>query len=429
MHRFVLQELKAVDFAVEKIASVSGANVPEVFLQLHELNAKVKDLLEYDSDPITISAAGGIKADGIAGLLKLNDNVELEIVPKFLDPSTNQWRSDFYTLAVLLKTGRLLLHDEVSSNLQDRGDLATLVALSLLTQYEKYQRRAIRGYRRSALTDFAIEGDVDWESTVLPDEDGFRLTKIELSRQNPFNATLAEAMRLLIPEVSDVDTENRLRLAMRSLQPQQAPPRTFPILAPRHSVWQQAYELSQLVVSGMGLNPNEGEYSGPGFIISTWAAWESLCEEIVRRALPDHRVVGQLSWPLGKRVDSTIYAKPDISPLRGDKAPVLLDAKYKTRFGKKNRVNAADLYESMAFMRAGKTTELLLLYPSSKDPDRLTEGEWLSFDHIEVDELTIEAFEIQIQGFSRQGGFDNAVKHARAALRNYIPQSPPAAPA
>lgn len=425
MERLVLQELRSEPRAVRKVAILSGISEAEVLVQLRELNDRVKTLLGYEDDPITASSSGALRADGVAGLLRLNASVELEVVPKFLDPDSATWRSDFFLLAVFVKTGHLLLHDEISASTQDRGDLATLIARSFLTLYSENERRPIRGYRRGARADFALDGDVDWETVFLPDPDGFAVSQLELTRQNPYNATLAAAVQILIPEVADVDTQAQLRLLGRHLAPQGAAPAFFPPLPPRHRGWQQAYELASLIVTGLGLNLDEGVFTGPGFVLSTWSAWEFLCEEIVRRALPDHKVVGQKQWVLGHRGSEEVYAKPDISPIADGAVPLLLDAKYKTRVGRSPRINAGDLYESLAFLRAGQTDLMLLLYPSVRPADELALGEWRLFDQIGVDPHVVQGFEVQVQGLAQRGGFEALVAGARTLLDSKLGATTP----
>lgn len=416
MDRFVLQELRSEPGAILQIASLSGISKAEVLVQLQALNDRVKTLLGYEDDPITLSSAGALKPDGIAGILRLNASVELEVVPKFLDPDSSTWRSDFFLLAVLVKTGRLLLHDEISADVQDKGDFATLIARSFLALCAENERRPIRGYRRSSRADFSLDGDVDWETVFIPDPDGFTVSQLELTRHNPYNATLAAAAQILIPEVADVDTQDQLRLLGHHLAPQGPAPAFFPPLPPRHRGWQQAYDLASLVVSGLGLDLDEGAFTGPGFVLSTWSAWEFLCEEIVRRALPDHEVVGQRQWVLGYRGSEEVYVKPDISPVTGGAVPLLLDAKYKTRTGRSPRINAGDLYESLAFLHAGQTNLMCLLYPSVRSTNELDLGGWRMFDQIDVDQQVVQGFEIQVQGLARRGGFEELVAGARSLL-------------
>ncbi|GAB4100531.1 5-methylcytosine restriction system specificity protein McrC [Sinomonas halotolerans] len=416
IERIVLQELEDRPHTTAEIAELCDTSSDDVLLQLRHLNIRIKRLLGYKEDPITVSATGAWKADGIAGLLRLNAQIELEVVPKFLDPSSSTWRLDFFLLAVLVRTGHLLVQDEISAGSQDRGDLATLIARSLLTLCAENQRRPIRGYKRVHEAEYAVDGEVDWESLVLPDPDGFRLSRLELTRENPYNATLAAAVRVLIPEVADGDTQAQLKMLERALLPQPPPPSTFPALPQRHSAMQRAYDLARLVVEGLGLDLNGGTFTGPGFVLSTWAAWQSLCEELVRRALPDHQVVGQKRWILGYRGTDPVYTTPDVSPLRGETADFLLDAKYKTRAGRKANINSSDLYEALAFLQASETNHIALLYPSVRPAKDLPLGTWTAFDKVTVNGREIEGYEVQIQGISQRGGFERIVAGARRVL-------------
>ncbi len=420
VERIVLKELRERPGTTKEIAALSGIAEGDVLVQLRELNDRVRHLLGYDKDPVTASGSGAWKADGVAGLLRLNSRVELEVVPKFLDPAIGTWRADFFLLAVLVKTGHLLHHDEISAGTQELGDLATLIARSLLKLCAENERRPIRSYRRARRAEFAIDGDVDWETVFLPDPDGFTVTRLELSQQNPYNATLAAGVQTLIPEVTDADTEAQLRLLGRLIGPQAKPPATFAPLPPRHQGWQQPYELARLIIDGLGLNLDQGTFTGPGFILSAWAAWEYLCEVVIRRALPDHQVQGQKQWVLGIRGSEAVHVKPDISPVSGGAVQFLLDAKYKARLGRSPRISSSDLYESLAFLRAAKVTKMILMYPTLRSPDVLPLGGWRYFDEVRVDDLVIEGAEIQVQGLAQRGGFVALVNGAREALESSI---------
>lgn len=424
VHRVTIQELKVEPGIVGKIAKLSDITEAEVRIQISELNDRVRPFLRSKDGenndgraPITVKSNGGLRADGVAGLLRLNARVEVEVVPKFLDKESSMWRSDFLLLALLVKSGHLLLHDEISADEHGRGDLATLIARSFVHSYAENSRRTIRGYRRAPYADYAIDGDVDWESTILPGPEGFSQSRLELSRQNPYNATLLAAAEILIGEVSDTDTEAQLRQIARQLSPQEAPPSYFPPLPNRHGSWKRSYDLAKLVVRGLGLSPDWGSFTGPGFVLSTWSAWESLCEEIVRRAMPDHRVYAQHQWHLGIRGDGTpVFAKPDISPVANGAVPFLIDAKYKTRIDRKPRISSTDLYESMAFLRAANTQRMFLLYPSLQPVNEVSLGRWKEFDQVAVDNFFVQGFEVQIRGLSRKGGVSDLVSGARKTL-------------
>lgn len=415
--RLVLHETKDRPYTTREVAEATGLNHDEVRAQVAALNDRLKDLLGYDSDPIVVNGAGTWRVDGVAGLLRLNEQVELEVVPKFLDPDDSNWRADFFLLAVLVRTGHLLVGDEIAAGVEDRGDLATLVARSLLHMHSENQRRPIRGYKRMTQTDFSFDGDVDWDTLLLPEPDGFRLQRLELTRRNPHNAVLRGAVDALVPEVGEGDTRAQLQRLARRLGDQAPPTRLTKRLPQRHRSWKQAYSLSQLVLEGMGLDLDGGTWTGPGFVLSTWSAWETLCEAIVRRANPGSRTAGQHPFPLGERGDGTpVEAKPDIAVIKDGSTRFLLDAKYKTRQGRKPSINSTDLYEGLAFMRAAQTDRIVLLYPSLDSVDDLQLGAWKHFDEVRVDGLRVQAAQVQVRGLAQRGGFGRLVEGTRQAL-------------
>ena len=415
--RFILTELRERPHATRDIAAASASSEGDVLLALQDLNGRIRAMFPGRNDPITANQQGAWKADGIAGLVRLNPSVELEIVPKFLDPTDSTWRQDFFVLAVLVKTGHLLQQEEIAATTADRDDLATLEAWSLLALCDENSRRPLRSYIPTKSYDFAIEGYVDPESILMPDSDGYQVTRLELTNRNPFNATISAAARILQHEVADVDTQNRLHHLVRSLNRQDPPPRSHRPLAQRHQGWEDAYNLSRLIVDGLGLNLTDGTFTGPGFVISTWEAWESFCEEVIRRALPNHRVHSQRAWSLGARGDKPVQTKPDLSVSQDGKAVLLLDAKYKTRAGKKPSISSTDVYESFAFLHAADVGRMDLLYPSTESTSTLSLGEWFQFDDIQLmNEKRVRGMAIQIQGLSQRGGIELIVNRARLAL-------------
>lgn len=424
--RLVLHETKERPHATREVSESTGLTPDEVRGQAAELNDRLKEFLGYDSAPIAVNSAGGWRVDGVAGLLRLNEQVELEVVPKFLDPNDSTWRADFFLLAVLVRTGHLLLADEIAAGVEDRGDLATLVARSLLHMHAENQRRSIRGYKRVHRADFSFDGDLDWDSLLIPEPDGFRVQRLELTRRNEHNAVLRAAVDVLIPEVGEGDTRLQLQRLTHRLGDQGRPGNANRRLPQRHRSWTQAYTLSQLVLEGMGLDLTGGELTGPGFVLSTWKAWESLCEEVVRRAVPGVRAMAQHPYHLGQRGDgSEVVAKPDLALVKDGQTRLLLDAKYKTRHARKPAINSTDLYEALAFLRASGGDQILLLYPALDKVDDLPLGGWRIFDEVLVDGQSVQAAQLQVRGLAKRGGFDRLVQGVQAGLRSqHLPPAP-----
>lgn len=415
--RFTLTEMMGRPDLTRHIANASSCSEIEVLLALRDLNERIKERFPNRNSSISARANGTWKADGIAGLVRLNQRVELEIVPKFLSAESATWRQDFFVLAVLLKTGHLLHQENITANAADRDDLATLVARSLLTLCDENARRPIRSYVLTRGHDFAVDGDVDPESLLMPDAEGYQVTRLALTNKNSYNATISAAAQLLEHEVADADTQNRLHHLVSSLRNQDPPPRTHRPLPQRHQGWADAYNLSRLVVDGLGLSLDDGSFTGPGFVISTWEAWESFCEEIIRRALPGFHVYGQRAWQLGERPDRLIFAKPDLSILKEGSAQFLLDAKYKTRFDRKPSIASTDLYESFAFLHAADVARMDLLYPATEPPTTLPLGHWSLFDVAELlGGKRVRGVRVQIQGLSQRGGIERIVRIARENL-------------
>lgn len=415
--RLVLHETKRRPRTTHELAALMGVETNVVRTQAAELNDRLKKLLSYERDPVEIDGSGAWRVDGVAGLLRLNDRIEIEVVPKFLDPDDESWRTDFFLLAVLVRTGHVLPLDEISADIEARGDLATLVARALIRMHADNGRRPIRGYTRLARSDFSFDGDVDWDSMLLPEADGFRLQGLELTRRNEHNAVLKAAIDALLPEVAEGDTRAIMQRLSHAFGHQPKPHRAPPSLPQRHRPWSQAYSLSQFVLDGMGLKLGGGEFTGPGFVISTWAAWQSLCEEVVRRATPGDRTSFQHSFQLGWRADGTqVDASPDIAVLRLGRTKYLLDAKYKTRQGKKPAISSTDLYEGLAFLRASKAKRITLLYPALQGVEELPLGSWKQFDEVTVDDLRVRGIEVQVRGLARRDALMKIAGGIRMAL-------------
>lgn len=411
--RFVIAEASDAQGLTQAVAEASDVSQETVLRQVSDLNDRLKKTLGLEASPLEVSAAGTWRIDGVAGVLKLNNAVELEVVPKFLAGEEN-WRQDFFFIIILVRTGRLLLHEELAAGTEDRGDLATLVARALLRGHVRNGRRPIRNYRNRKAREFSFDGDVEWDSLAPPSPDGFEIHRLELTAENQFNAVLRLALVTLLPQIGESDTRALASRVIEGLPSGLTPPRHPRELPPRHAPWRETYELSCLVLEGLGLDLAGGSYSGPGFVLPTWLAWQQLCDEVLMRALREFRGAPQHAFVLGTRSRGEVSVRPDLTLFQGEAPAFLFDAKYKSRIGRRETVSNADLYESLAFMRASGCNRTFLVYPSTADQSSEPIGTLRQFDNVEIGAQSIGAVTLQTRGIARRGGFGALVEQLRA---------------
>jgi 5-methylcytosine-specific restriction enzyme subunit McrC len=400
------------------VATAADQSQETILRQVSLLNDRLKQALTLSSNPLTVSSSGTWRIDGVSGVLRLSDEIELEVVPKFLDENEN-WRQDFFLIQNLVRTGQLLVGDHLSANLDDHVDVGTIIARALLRGHLSLERRPVRTYSNQKFQEFSFDGEVDWESISPPSPDGFEVQKISLTKQNKINNILRAALVSLVPQIGDSDT--RMQALHISERLSKGPVSKFPDKLPaRYAAWRETYELSCFVLDGLGLDLKSGKYSGPGFVISTWQSWQQLCEIILMRALTDLSGHPQLAFHLGSRASGDIKVKPDLTLFQRNVPILLVDAKYKTRFGQKAAVSNADIYESLAFMHASGCNETILIYPSTASEESEQIGSLVQFEQVNVEPFRIRAFTLQTRGISKPGGFEKLVYQLRQNFLNHI---------
>jgi 5-methylcytosine-specific restriction enzyme subunit McrC len=412
--RFQLSEGQPTDGFSNSICQANSITSELLTSQVSNLNERLRLSLGLEVSPITVTGNGQWKVDGIAGVMRLNPETEIEVVPKFL-AGTEKWQRDFFLISTLVRTGRLLNTEDISTDVADRGDLATLVARTLISGHIANQRKPIRNYKTTHQVDFSFEGEVDLESLLMPDGDGYHIQKIELTGMNEYSSILRLALEILLPQVGAGDTKTMLNRIIRGLKG--APKyqfHSFPKLPARHAAWSGTFELSKLVINGMGLDLAGGGFRGPGFVVTTWQAWQQLCDEAIIRAFRNLEGVTQHPFLLGTRSRANLNVRPDLTLFKDGKPILLLDAKYKTRFERKEFVTNADVYEALAFMNASKCNKMILLYPEVDPSGDI--GTIRKFESIEVEDKTIKAVSIQIRGISESGGFNRMVESIKNGL-------------
>jgi 5-methylcytosine-specific restriction enzyme subunit McrC len=344
----------------------------------------------------------------VAGLIRLLPNLEMEIAPKFLGDAWPSWREDFLLVANVARSGQLLIREGITSSTGARDDLASLVAHTFVSLFEENRRRPLRTYRPQTEEEWSLDGEVDPEEILLPGADGYRVRRLTLSGRNRYNAQVASAARLLAPEVRDGVLQRQVRRVGQRLGPQPAstarPRATVPS---RHRAWQQCYDLAKQINAGFGLRLAPGAFSSPGYLLTTWLAFEHLLVTAMRVGLRNAQVSYHPRVTLGTRSGgSPVFVEPDLMVRRGDGALIVLDAKYKGRAESTPSITAADLYEGLAFAEATGQQRTTLLYPRPPlGSNQLPVGSVELFDEITVGTRVIAGATIECRGISTSGGF------------------------
>src|SRR5437016_796584 len=95
---------------------------------LEQTARRLSDVLGV-TDPISFER-GGFRVGGVAGLIRLTNGLELEVCPKFLDPTDPGWRDDFFLIATHTRYGRVLPKESLQAEMKEKYSLADLIALT-----------------------------------------------------------------------------------------------------------------------------------------------------------------------------------------------------------------------------------------------------------------------------------------------------------
>ena len=366
----------------------------------------------------------------VAGLIRLGPYIHLEVCPKFLAGTESpEWREDFFAIANLVRFGRILPWEQLHAGLGEKGDLADLIAYAIVSMYDDHRRRPLRLYKPRTWQDFDVDGEVEPESIFFPGDRGFSQSGILLDRRNDFNEIIHHAMGLLLPELHDRDVRHQLAQRYIDLAPQNSarkPRHIRNTLPHRHRRWQELFDLSREVIDGFGVVFEDTFKSTlPGFIIRTSDAWESLVFRAVLSGMRD-RLVRKSSYgfaviqtPQGKQSSKVT---PDVSICRSGDKIFVVDAKYKTRMlpdGKEHLdIQAADVYEALAFMRAAETDKIVLIYPAPfAKVSASSVGATAVFERVTVGSQQITGLTLDPRSISKTGGFQNFSARLSQTLR------------
>lgn len=413
-HRFAIAEYGPPTPVVADMAAATHRPVSEIRDLVMQRGERAATTLGLSDSPLALTGSA-IRAEGMAGLLRIDRGLELEIAPKFLGTGQEHagWAEDFFFLAMLSRHGYLLAKESVSSA-RGTSDLMTLLANALIGMYWQLHRRPLKAYRNVHEESFFLDGEVDPFDLRLPSADGFTQTSFQFTRSNPTNALIKVAAKTLAGQVRSYQLQERLSCLASHLGPQPEPPRRKLDawrLSPRARAWQPVLDLSVDIIGGVGAGLHPGERRGPGFIVNTWRVWQDLLSIAARihfggaHAIPEKkRVLGSRHNLLSGKL-SDLVVKPDLRIQQRDAPLFLVDAKYKGRVGRSGfRISEADVYEALAFSRASDDCPIVLAYPRTSDRAPAGLGSLCVMERIEIDATRIIAVDVEVRGISSKGG-------------------------
>ena len=396
-----------------RLEEATGLAARRLRYLLEERSYQLRTDLRLRSDPFTLDSTS-LVTNGVAGVVRLAPDVEVEIVPKCVTPDYSGWREDFLFMATVTRRGRIFRRERVSaSHHDDNGDLLTLLAIIVLDELQRLIRLPIREYRRLAWTGVDIDGEIDY-SEAWPRPEGFRQTGSRLSTDNRFMGVIREAVDYLATASGNHRIGQQLKLLATQLG-EPVPGRDVDRVPGRYSGWQELYDLARDVLAGYGMQlvPG-GRLRSPGFLLNTERCWE----EVVGRALKAH--VGQLrvqihpTLTLGRRFrperpayPDRLIATPDLivsTPLYP--GIIVVDAKYKGSVARPmTAINRADLYEALGFIRAADCSVAILVHPEGGHLSATTTGAVIIFDRVVIDHCEVFGITVSTRGIGRVRGF------------------------
>lgn len=386
--------------------AISGAEATKAFSQMGE---RIQQALRLKKSPIEVSSRG-IRAKHLAGIASVDNDFEVEIVPKYAHPENPHWRQDLLFMSMVSKHGELMLQDKIKATPSSANDLSALVAEVLLRLFYANRRTPLKTYRFVDYHDFTLDGEFEAENLLLPDSEGFKQRRFQFDTDNEYSATVKAAADLLCRTIRDPSVLSRLRRLMADIGPTGSlPSNRRKALPARLRRWQTLYDLSFDVARGFGLTPGDSFHQIPGFVVSTWQTWQDLIARALVLAFGSHAVKNQKKYYLGESARSgkvkPVTTAPD-SVLCGESPALIVDAKYKGRsdsgFG---GITEEDLYETMAFMRGTEINRAILVYPALADNSFKTGATEIIEEITLAGGETILGLSLEVNGISEPGGF------------------------
>lgn len=366
------------------------SDAPRRYLWQEEINVRsqqIKHDLRLRRTPLSLEEREGdpyIRATGIAGTLRVF-NTDFQIMPKFVDTAAGwgAWQESVLTmLARARRSGYTYSHLRRVTRQQvpflDHVALAYRDALEQALRAEPIHVYQIReetapflrgrlavGRQMRALLDHPhrIQCDVDY-----------------LETDNAFNRLLHWAGERFLVLVYDGQVRRQLSDALSRLPAVSPPPRLparLPIsVPPQYRHYAEAVEIASALARGYGHGQTTGRWSGYGYVLNMERLFEAFVEKSLMQAV--RRLEGEEAYII-KPQETRLYAqaiehsgksyftRPDNVLYQGDKAVLVVDAKYKrladAEEGTTLKPRNTDIYQLFASLSSHACGRGLLVYP------------------------------------------------------------------
>ena len=237
---------------LSQIQQMIGLPVSSLQHLLIESSRRLRRELRLRSEPFIVTD-GDVRTVGIAGVIRLAPEVEMEIVPKCFDPGSSDWHDDFLVVAAATRLGRIFRREQVTASLRSpHGDVLSLLAAIFLEELERLIHVPIREYRQSHWIDSNLEGELDYAEVWEVRPEGFIQIGPSLSTNNEFMNVIGESASYLAEASADRPVGQRLRRLVSGF-PSAVLGRIRDRVPGRYARWQRLYSLAIDVRSGLGI--------------------------------------------------------------------------------------------------------------------------------------------------------------------------------
>ena len=411
----------------------NGIEIPEELRPLIDRANRVIQQALHKKNAALVVSDGKLRALGVAGTIRLSRELELEIIPKMLDDQElSDWKESLFLLASLSKYGNIITSEHIHSNTAYKDSLYDIAGRVLAREYSLHRRKPIRQYRRDRFSDFSVDGEISFDLVFEKNPDGIPQERVSFDKNNPYNAVIQKAMRIVLPYVKEASIRQILNKAIQELGIQTSHNPIRLNVPARNKEWSTVYNLAHDIVTGMGSSLENGEIMSPSFIADTWRIWEWLITIALRIGLGNRlHVIPQATIPWGeKKTDgktSRVNVFPDVAiyDLSNTRKPVfLVDAKYKVLAEKNtSEIDRGDLYEAFAFCHATGAKKLFLVYPMVVN--EVTEsGSVIKVIKYEIDDVIISAVKVAFGSITKQGDITAFCRRLSAEIMEAVAETP-----